>query len=81
MSEFSSEINVGVGASDVSDIFTLLFLLNTYTKINPAIINILKKLFDILAPKYKETNGGYIRVLKMGARKSDGAQMAVIEFV
>ena len=41
----------------------------------------LKKLFDVLAPRYAGRPGGYVRVLKAGFRASDQAAMAVIEFV
>jgi large subunit ribosomal protein L17 len=40
-----------------------------------------KKLFDVLGPRYKERNGGYTRVLKAGFRYGDNAPVAVIEFV
>ena len=40
-----------------------------------------KKLFEVIAPKYADKNGGYTRVLKLGVRKSDGTEMAIIEFV
>lgn len=40
-----------------------------------------KKLFDVLGPRYKERSGGYTRVLKAGYRYGDSAPMAVIEFV
>ena len=40
-----------------------------------------KKLFEVLGPRYKERNGGYTRVLKAGFRFGDNAPMAVIEFV
>jgi large subunit ribosomal protein L17 len=39
------------------------------------------KLFAVLGPRYKDRNGGYIRVLKAGFRHGDNAPMAVIEFV
>jgi len=39
------------------------------------------KLFAVLGPRYKDRNGGYIRVLKAGFRHGDNAAMAVIEFV
>lgn len=39
------------------------------------------KLFDTLAPRYAERNGGYIRIMKAGYRHGDNAAMAVIEFV
>ena len=40
-----------------------------------------KKLFEVLGPRYKERNGGYTRVLKAGFRHGDNAAVAVIEFV
>ena len=40
-----------------------------------------KKLFDVLGPRYAERQGGYTRVLKAGFRYGDNAPMAVIEFV
>ena len=39
------------------------------------------KLFDILGPRYKDRQGGYVRVLKAGFRYGDMAPMAIIEFV
>ena len=41
----------------------------------------LRKLFDVLGPRYAGRNGGYTRVIKAGIRASDAASMAVIEFV
>ena len=40
-----------------------------------------KKLFDVLGPRYKDRQGGYIRIMKAGFRYGDNAPMAVIEFV
>ena len=43
--------------------------------------DMVKKLFDVLGPRYKDRNGGYTRVLKAGFRYGDNAPMAVIELV
>ena len=43
--------------------------------------DMVKKLFDVLGPRYKARPGGYCRVLKAGFRQGDNAPMAVIEFV
>lgn len=42
---------------------------------------IARKLFDEIAPKYRERKGGYTRIIKLGMRTSDGSKMAQIEFV
>lgn len=40
-----------------------------------------KKLFDKIAPKYKNRQGGYTRIIKMPRRKTDGSKISIIEFV
>ena len=40
-----------------------------------------RKLFDVIAPRYADRNGGYTRVIKAGIRMSDSAAIAIIEFV
>ena len=40
-----------------------------------------KKLFDVIGPRYKERDGGYTRIMKAGFRYGDNAAKAVIEFV
>ncbi|WP_420341117.1 50S ribosomal protein L17 [Wansuia hejianensis] len=43
--------------------------------------DVVKDLFENIAPKYAERSGGYTRVLKVGPRRGDGAEMAIIELV
>lgn len=42
---------------------------------------VVKKLFDELGPKYQDRKGGYTRILKMGPRRGDGAERAIIQLV
>ena len=43
--------------------------------------DVAKKLFDEIAPKYADRNGGYTRIIKTGARRGDAAEMAIIELL
>ena len=44
-------------------------------------VDMVKKLFEVIGPRYKDRNGGYTRVLKAGYRHGDSAPVAVIELV
>ncbi|HIT85522.1 MAG TPA: 50S ribosomal protein L17 [Candidatus Ornithomonoglobus intestinigallinarum] len=43
--------------------------------------DVVTKLFSEIAPKYAERNGGYTRILKIGPRRGDSAEMAILELV
>ncbi len=43
--------------------------------------DVINKLYDEIAPKYSDKNGGYCRIVKTGARRGDAAEMAIIELV
>jgi len=50
-------------------------------KLGNASADIVKKLFDDIAPRFKNRPGGYTRILKLGPRQGDNAEMVLIELV
>ena len=48
---------------------------------NTKSVDMAKKMFEEIAPKYVDRNGGYTRIIKLGARRGDGAEEVIIELV
>ncbi len=54
---------------------------NAGRKKNTKEVNLVDKLFDEIAPKYTDRNGGYTRIIKIGPRKGDAAEEVILELV
>lgn len=73
--EVRPRIEKMVSKAKVKDINAMRLIRRTLAE------KVTKKLFDEVAVKYTDRNGGYTRVVKLGQRRSDGSKMAQIEFV
>jgi large subunit ribosomal protein L17 len=70
---FDKIVTYGKNGSLVSRRLALAFLHNDEAAVS--------KVFNELAPRYKERNGGYTRIIKTGFRRGDAGSKAIIEFV
>ena len=73
--EVSSFVEKCITRAQKKDLLCRRILFKYFSK------DLIKKLVDEIGPKYKNRKGGYIRIIKLGRRKSDGAKMAIIELV
>lgn len=73
--EISSFVEKRITQAKIGGISTRRLLIKEFSP------EIVKKLVDTLASRYKERKGGYTRIIKLGPRKSNGARMAIIELV
>lgn len=58
-----------------NDLASRRYLLRYFSK------PIVKKLIEEIGPRYKNRKGGYTRIIKLGPRRSDGAEMVIVELV
>jgi len=73
--EVSSFVEKRISRAKIGDLASRRLLVREFSP------EIVKKLINEIAPRYKEKRGGYTRIIKLGKRKSDGAKMAIIELV
>lgn len=73
--EISIFIQKQITHAKIGDLFSRRLLAENFSS------EIVKKLINEIAPRYKARSGGYTRIIKLGPRKSDGARMAIIELV
>ena len=73
--EVSSFIEKQITLAKIGNLNSRRLLTRNFSK------EIIKKLVEEIAKRYKERKGGYTRIVKLGPRKSDGAKMAIIELL
>lgn len=73
--ELAGFIEKKISRAKVDSLYSRRFLAKFFPK------EIVKKLIEEIAPRYKERKGGYTRIIKFGPRKSNGAKIAQIELI
>ena len=73
--EVSGSVEKFISKAKKKDLASRRYLLRFFTK------KIVIKLIEKIAPNFENRSGGYTKIIKLGARKRDGAKMAIIELV